>query len=98
MNQELQQKIIQEFDLVNLESKSQDDAVNRIGQLLIDRLVLESLSALDDVTQDKFNEILDNKPDPDKVISFLQKNVPNFYDLWDEIFSAIKTDFINLKG
>jgi len=91
MDNNLKNKIVQDFGLTSMDSEEQEKYIERIGNLLFESVIERSVSVMDDNSATEFESFLspDNQ-DYHKVISFLQERVPGFSTIVSEEMARLK--------
>jgi hypothetical protein len=82
--------IIAEFGLTDFGSDEQSQYIDYIGELVLQGILIQSLSALDDAHAAELETLMDQETESSEIMQFLQKNVPNFTEM-------IKTEMLNVK-
>jgi hypothetical protein len=82
MNSELKKKISSDFGLTKMDSEEQERIIEKIGNLLFESVIERSLNLMNEQTTKDFDEVITNAgEDYEKVIRFLNENVPGFNNL-----------------
>lgn len=91
MNNILQKEIIKELGLLNLPGKEQEEALLTVGRIIFQAVLIRIMEELLDEKKDELEKIITESPDDEeKIMEFLQTNVPKL----DEI---VKEEIINFK-
>ncbi len=95
MNNILSKDIIKEWNLDSLSATEQADAVERIGRILYQALLVKSLDILSEKEQDELDELMDkNETTSQMVLTFLESKIPTFQDLLKEEKESLKQDLL----
>ena len=85
MNDEINKKIAKDFGLDSMDSREQEEMIEKIGNLLFESVVERAVDVMDESVMNEFDDVISNAGnDYQKVISFLKSKVPGF----DEIVSG----------
>lgn len=84
--------IIQEFELQNLPTEEQSDYVNQIGELVLQGVVIKSLSAMDTNHAAELDHIIDQGKEIHEIMHYLESSIPGFADLVNDEIQSIKAD------
>ena len=87
-----QSTLVQEFELQNLSPEEQSDYVNQIGELVLQGVIIKSLSAMDTEHTVELDRILDQGKDIRDIMHYLESSVPGFNDLVHDEIQSIKLD------
>ena len=84
--------IIEEFELQNLSPDEQSDYVNQIGELVLQGVIIKSLSAMDTNHASELDHIIDQGKEAHEIMHYLESTIPGFADLVRDEIQAIKLD------
>lgn len=91
MNEEFKKKIVKDFGLEGMDSREQEQMIEKIGNLLFESVVERAVDVMDEETMNGFDEaIAEAGSDYQKVISFLKSRVPGFETIVSEELSRLK--------
>jgi hypothetical protein len=91
MNEEFKKKIITDFGLENMDSREQENMIEKIGNLLFESVIERAVDVMDDSVMNDFENVIANAAgDYQKVISFLNSNVSGFDKIVSEEMSRLK--------
>ncbi len=90
MDNNLKNKIAEDFGLSSMDSEEQEKYIERIGNLLFESVIERSVSVMDDQSATEFESFLSPEGDYNKVISFLQEKVPDFSTIVSEEMARLK--------
>src|SRR5450830_911359 len=91
MNEEFNKKIVKDFGLEGMDSREQEQMIEKIGNLLFESVVERAVDVMDEETMNGFDEaIAEAGSDYQKVISFLKSRVPGFETIVSEELSRLK--------
>ncbi len=91
MNDNLKNKIIEDFGIANVDRVEQEEIIEKIGNLLFESVIERSIDGLDESLVSNFETVLNGaEGDYQKVVDFLKSNVPNFDSIVKEEMSRLK--------
>lgn len=91
MDQEIRNKIAQDFGLGSMDSGEQERMIEKIGTLLFESVIERAVDSMDDKTMDDFGLIIDSAgKDYEKVITFLKTRVGGFDSIVVDEMSRLK--------
>ena len=91
MSEEFNKKIALDFGLNNMDSREQEQMIEKIGNLLFESVVERAVDTMDGNTMNQFeDEIANAGNDYQKVISFLKTHTPEFDSIVSEEMSRLK--------
>lgn len=91
MDQEIRNKIAQDFGLGGMGSEEQERMIEKIGTLLFESVIERAVDSMDDKTVDDFGLIVDSAGnDYGQVITFLKTRVEGFNSIVVDEMSRLK--------
>jgi hypothetical protein len=91
MNDEINKKIAKDFGLENMDSREQEQMIEKIGNLLFESVIERSVDVMDEKSMGDFEEVITSAGnDYPKVIDFLKSNVPGFQKIVSEELTRLK--------
>lgn len=91
----LSKDIIAEWKLTNLSEQEQIDFVERIGRLIYQAVLVQSLDILSEIEQEELDMLLDeDTTTPEDVLNFLSKKIPTFNLLLKEEIRKLKGEVL----
>jgi len=91
MSEEINKKIAKDFGLDSMDSREQEEMVEKIGNLLFESVVERAINVMDEEMMGKFENIVSEAgSDYQKVISFLKSSVPGFNQIVSEELNRLK--------
>jgi hypothetical protein len=91
MNEEFNKKIVKDFGLENMDSREQEQMIEKIGNLLFESVVERAIDVMDEGAMNEFDEVIGNAGnDYQKIISFLKSRVSGFDKIVSEELSRLK--------
>lgn len=95
----LSKDIIKEWGLGSLSLDKQNEAVERIGRMLYQAILVRSLDILSEEEQTEFDLLLDeDTTTPQSVLVFLQSKIPTFGLLLQEEREKLKEDILTPRA
>lgn len=95
MNNILSKDIIKEWNLDALPTEEQAEAVERIGLILYQALLVKSLDILSEKEQDELDQLMDkDETTSQAVLTFLESKIPTFQSLLNEEKENLKRDLL----
>jgi hypothetical protein len=91
MDENLKKKLIEDFNLTNMEGSKQEEMIDMIGTMLFESVIERSLDRMDEKTMTDFeNAISGVESDYEKVASFLRERVEGFNEIVADEMSRLK--------
>jgi hypothetical protein len=91
MNEEFNKKIVKDFGLEGMDSREQEQMIEKIGNLLFESVVERAIDVMDEEAMNEFDGVIENAgSDYQKIISFLKSRVPGFDKIVSEELSRLK--------
>ena len=91
MNEEFNKKIVKDFGLEGMDSREQEQMIEKIGNLLFESVVERAVDIMDEGVMNDFDDTIANAgSDYQKVISFLKSRVSGFDGIVSEELSRLK--------
>jgi hypothetical protein len=91
MNEEFNKKIVKDFGLEGMDSREQEQMIEKIGNLLFESVVERAIDVMDEEAMNEFDGVIENAgSDYQKIISFLKSKVPSFDKIVSEELSRLK--------
>ncbi|MFA7209760.1 MAG: hypothetical protein WC120_05815 [Parcubacteria group bacterium] len=95
MNTQIQNDTIREFGLENLPADSQEELIAKMTEVVLKRMLVETLEKLSPIDQELFGGMLENQAGPDEIENFLKENIHNYDELLRKIISELKMEVKN---
>lgn len=91
----LSKEITKEWDLAELPINKREEAVNRIGRILYQAVLVRTLDILSENEQDELDELMNkNSTTPKDVLLFLKSKIPTFDELLREERDLLKEEIL----
>lgn len=91
----LSKEITKEWDLTSIPEEKREEAVNRIGRILYQAILVRSLDILSDGEQDELDQIMDaDTTTPKDVLLFLKDKIPTFDTLLKEERDNLRNEIL----
>jgi hypothetical protein len=75
MFEQINKNIIEILGINNLPKEIQEQALERLGSIVYQAIIVRALTLMEEKDQDKFQELLDQDSDPDTLFSYLNEKV-----------------------
>ncbi len=91
----LSKEITKEWDLSKIPLEKREDAVNRIGRILYQAILVRTLDILSSEEQNELDEIMNkNSTTPKDIFLFLRSKIPTFDELVREERDNLKEEIL----
>lgn len=91
----LSKEITKEWDLASIPEEKREEAINRIGRILYQAVLVRTLDILSDGEQDELDELMNNNTTtPKDVMLFLKSKIPTFDALLREERDLLKEEIL----
>jgi hypothetical protein len=91
MNEEFNKKIINDFGLTGMDSREQEQMIEKIGNLLFESVVERSVDLMDEEIMNEFDVVIGNAgSDYQQIVTFLKSKVLGFDSIVTEEMSRLK--------
>lgn len=92
----LQKNIISDLGLGKLPEKEQEEALQSIGRIIFQAVLIRTMEELDEKSKDEFEKILTEKPnDESAILEFLQTKIPNLNEIVNDEVSKFKQESVD---
>jgi len=91
----LEKDIIPELGLEHLSKDKQIALLDEMSKVVQKRITLRVLEEMPEEEKDEFERFLDNSSEPEQISDFLQKVIPNFFEIVQEEIVKLKSEMIN---
>ncbi len=78
---DIRKDIISSFGIDKLSEDKREEAIMQIGKIIFQGTLMRVLPLLEEEQVDRYNELMDTKPDPIKVMEFFLEEVPTFMEI-----------------
>ncbi len=91
----LSKEITKEWDLTSIPEEKREEAINRIGRILYQAILVKSLDILSEDEQNELDELMDsNTTTPKDVLLFLKSKIPTFESLLKEERDNLRNEIL----
>lgn len=91
----LSKEITKEWDLTSMPEEKREEAINRIGRILYQAVLVRTLDILSDGEQDELDELMNNNTTtPKDVLLFLKSKIPTFDELLREERDSLREEIL----
>lgn len=92
----LQENIIKNLGLDSLPGKEQEEALQSIGRIIFQSVLIRTMEELDGAGKDEFEKILTERPnDESAILGFLQTKIPNFDEIVNDEVAKFKQESVD---
>ncbi|MBI4691842.1 MAG: hypothetical protein HY773_00110 [Candidatus Terrybacteria bacterium] len=92
----LQKNIISDLGLDKLSEKEQEEALQSIGRIIFQSVLIRVMEEMDDKGKDEFEKVLSEKPnDEEAILNFLQTKLPNLNEIVNEEVAKFKQESVD---
>ncbi len=98
MDSELRKAIVKELGLEALSPADQDSAIERIGAVVFQKVLMRAFEQLSDADRLELEKAVSDPSKPEVLFTFLQAKVPNFDQLIKEELANFKADAAEVMG
>lgn len=84
MNNKINQNIIEILGINSLPEEKQKEAMEKLGAIVYQEIMLRVLDILSEEDKDEFEKIIEKNPDPETMFSFLGEKISNFDEIVEE--------------
>lgn len=72
--------------------EKQDELIDKISELLLKRIFLATVEALDEGAQVEYNQLMEGDPTPEEVDSFLQGKIDDYEGVVRKVIDSFKEE------
>jgi hypothetical protein len=84
--------IVAEFGLQSFSNEEQTQYVDQIGEIVLQGVLIKSLSILDENQATILDSMIDQEKSPEEIMSYLQTSIPGFNNLVIDEVAQVKKD------
>jgi len=84
--------LIKEFGLESLSPEEQEDYIDQVGELVLQGVLIKSLSALSPEQALQLEAMIDAGKEQEDILHFLQTSIPSFVNLVQDEVAVVKAD------
>lgn len=98
MFQKINADIIDILGIKNLGEEEQKDAMEKMGGLVYQEIMLRAIDMLSEEDKNDFEKIITENPNPEAMFDFLEEKIPNIEEIAREEAEKFKTDSANIMN
>ena len=98
MQNKINDNIIKTLGIDTLPEDKQKEALEKLGELVYQEVMLRVLDVLSEEEKDEFEKLIEKTPDPELMFSFLALKVPNFEEIVNEETQKLKNETAEIMG
>ena len=95
--EQIKQEFITEFNLNVLDHEKQETMITQMIELLMKKILVETMEKLGDTGMDEYEQLLTKKPTQDEIEIFLKKKIPEYDEMIQTVIANFKTEMKNDK-
>ena len=90
--------IITTLGIDKLPADQQKEAMERLGAIVYQEVMLRAIDAMTDEQKDEFEKLIEKDPDPETMFTFLSEKVPNIAAIVAEEADKLRTDSADIMN
>ncbi len=90
--EEVRKKLVEELGLSNLPQDKQEELLIKMTEVLLKRIFVETMERLNDIDREKYEKMVDENNDPEKISAFLHERVYNYDEMVEKIIFDFKKE------
>jgi len=98
MFNEINKNIVVTLGINTLPVEKQKEAMERLGAIVYQEVMLRVLDILSEEDKDEFEKIIEKNPDPDILFEYLINKVPNLEQIVKEEAENLREEASEIKG
>jgi len=98
MINEINKNIITTLGIDTLPVEKQKEAMERLGALVYQEVMLKVLEILTEEEKDEFEKVIEKDPSPELMFEFLGSKIPNFEDIVKEEAEKLREETKEIMG
>jgi len=91
----VQKTLIEELGLSGLPQEKQEEVSIKMTEVVLKRIFLETMEKLSDDAKEKYQKIIEEKTNPDKVEEFLKANINDYDGMIQQVVENFKKEMKN---
>lgn len=88
----INKNIIEVLGINTLPVEQQKEAMERLGAIVYQEIMLRVLEIMNDEDKDEFEKLIEKNPDPEALFSFLEEKVPNLNQIATEEAESLRSE------
>lgn len=98
MFQEINNNIIKTLGIDSLPPEQQKEAVERLGAIVYQEVMLRVLDLMSEEDKDTFEKLIEVSPDPEIMFTFLGEKIPNLEEIINEEATKLREEGAEILG
>jgi hypothetical protein len=98
MHNKINGNIIKVLGIDALPVEKQKEAMERLGAIVYQEVMLRVLDIMSDEDKDEFEKLLEKTPDPDTMFIYLGEKVPNLEEIVSEEAEKLRNESAEIMG
>ena len=98
MFNKVNQNIIEILGIDKLPVEQQKEAMERLGGIVYQEVMLRVLDLMTDEDKDAFEKLMEENPDPEVMFTYLASKVPNIDTMIVEEAESLKKEAVDIMG
>lgn len=98
MFNEINSNIVIALGINKLPIEKQKEAMERLGAIVYQEVILRSLEILTDEEKDSLEKLIEKDPNPEIIFGFLSEKISNFEEIVKEEAEKLRNDAIEIMG
>ncbi len=90
--------IIEILGIDKLPAEKQKEAMERLGGIVYQEVMLRALDAMTEEDKDAFEKMIETNPDPEAMFTYLATKVPNLNEIVSEEAESLRTEATEILG
>ncbi len=90
--------IITTLGIDALPVEQQKEAMEKLGAIVYQEVMLRALDAMTDEQKDEFEKLIEKDPDPETMFMFLSEKVPNIAEIASEEAEKLRTESADIMN
>lgn len=95
--EQIKQEFITEFNLGVLPPEKQDAMITQMIELLMKKILVETMERLGDTGMDEYEQLITQKPTQEETEVFLKNKIPEYDEMVQSVVANFKTEMKNDK-
>lgn len=98
MYKNINENIIKTLGIDSLPIEKQKEAMERLGAIVYQEVMLRVLDILSEEDKDEFEKVIEKSPDPEIMFSFLTDKIPNLEEIVNEEAEKLRKESAEIIG
>lgn len=89
---EIKKSLLDELGLSDIPKEKREQLVEKMTEVLLKRIFMETLEKLDEKSQEEYAEMVKNNPNPEELDNFLSSHISNYDEMVNKIIENFKEE------